>query len=94
MKFAVLIEYHPDKEKIKSVAPAHRQYLRGFLHDEQLRAAGPLADAAGALWILEVEASEEAEKVVKGDPYFEAGVTTRWQIFPLAYWSAKEAKGS
>ena len=94
MKIAAIIEYSQDKEKIKTVAPAHRLYLRSFLENEQLRAAGPLADDKGALWVLEVETVEEAETIIKGDPYFTAGVFLKWQILPLAYWSAKQAKGS
>ena len=94
MKIAAIIEYALGNEKLKTIAPAHREYLRGFLENEQLRAAGPLADDAGALWVLEVEGLDEAETIIKGDPYFAAGVFVKWQLHPLAYWSAKEAKGS
>ena len=94
MKIATLIEYSQDKDKIKAFAAAHREYFRGFLDNGQLSAAGPIADSAGALWILEVENTEEVETIIKGDPYFTAGVFVKWQIIPLAYWSAKEAKGS
>jgi uncharacterized protein YciI len=93
MKNAAIIEYSQNKEKIKAIAPVHRQYFRGFLEDGQLRAAGPLADDAGATWVLEVETTEEAEEIIKSDPHFAAGVFVKWQIRPLAYWSAKEAKG-
>ncbi len=94
MKIAAIIEYAQDKEKIKAIAPVHRQYLRGFLENGQLRAAGPFAGHAGALWILEVETTEEAEEIIKADPYAAAGVFVKWQIRPLSYWSAKEAKGA
>jgi uncharacterized protein YciI len=94
MKIATLIEYSKDQDKIKAIAAAHREYFRGFLDNGQLRAAGPLADHAGALWILEVQNTDEVEAIIKGDPYFTAGVFLTWRIIPLAYWSAKEAKGS
>ena len=94
MKIATLIEYSQDQDKIKVTAAAHRQYFRRFLDNGQLYAAGPLAENAGALWILEVENTEEVETIIKGDPYFGVGVFVTWQIIPLAYWSAKEAKGS
>ena len=94
MKFMALIEYGPDREKLKAIHPAHRQYLRQFLENGQLRAAGPLADDAGALWILEAEDTEAIDVIVKADPLVAAGVITSWQIRPLAYWSAQEAKGS
>ncbi len=94
MKVAAIIEYNGDKEQVRALHQAHRQYLRQFLENEQLRAAGPLADDAGALWVLEVENVEEAEAIVKGDPYVAAGVILNWRIRPFAYWSAKEARGA
>ncbi len=94
MKFAAIIEYSQDKEKVKALHPAHREYLRRFLDNEQLRAAGPFADDEGALWVLDAETTEAAEKIVKGDPYMEAGIIVSWKIRPLAYWSAQQAKGA
>ena len=93
MKFVAIIEYQ-DKEKVKAFHSAHREYLRRFLENEQLRAAGPFVDDEGALWVLEAETAEAAEGIVKGDPYVEAGVIISWKIRPLAYWSAQQAKGS
>ena len=71
-----------------------RRYLRRFLENEQLRAAGPFANDEGALWVLDAETAEAAEEIVKGDPYVEAGAIVSWKIRPLAYWSAQQAKGS
>lgn len=94
MKFAAIIEYGPDKEKVKTYHAAHREYLRQFLENGQLRAAGPFADDAGALWILDAETAEAAEEIVQADPYVAAGVLVKLQIRPIAYWSAQEAKGA
>lgn len=91
--FVAIIEYG-DTEKVKALHPVHREYLRQFLENGQLRAAGPFADDEGALWVLDAETAEAAEKIVKGDPYVEAGAIVSWQIRPLAYWSAQQAKGS
>ena len=93
MKFVAIIKYG-DKEKVKASHLVHREYLRQFLENEQLRAAGPFADDEGALWVLEAETAEAAEEIVKGDPYVEAGAIVSWKIRPLAYWSAQQAKGS
>ena len=93
MKVAAIIDYVQDKEKIKATWPAHRTYFRSFLEDERLLAAGPFANEAGALWILEVETIEEGEEIVRGDPFVAAGVFASWKILPFAYWSAKESKG-
>ena len=92
MKVAVLIEYVQDHEKIRANYPAHHEYLQSFLTNGALRAAGPLAGDAGALWVLDVETAETAEGIVKGDPYVAAGVIVNWTVRSLAYWSAKEAK--
>ncbi|WP_263384841.1 YciI family protein [Granulicella arctica] len=93
MKFVAIIEYG-DTEKVRELHPVHREYLRRFLENEQLRAAGPFANDEGALWVLDAETAEAAEEIVKGDPYVEAGAIVSWKIRPLAYWSAQQAKGS
>ena len=94
MKFAAIIEYGSDKEGLKASHPAHRTYLRTFLENGQLRAAGPFADDAGALWVLEADTAETANEIVRGAPLVEAGIITSWKLRPIAYWSAQEAKGS
>ena len=94
MKFAAIIEYNQNKEDVKVLHSAHRDYLRGFLENGQLRAAGPFTEAAGALWVLDAETREAADAIIKGDPYVAAGVIVSWQLRALAYWSAQEAKGA
>ena len=94
MKFIAIIEYGNDKTALKASHPAHRTYLRTFLENGQLRAAGPFADEAGAVWVLDAETADAAEAIVKGDPLVAAGVITSWVVRPLAYWSAQEAKGA
>lgn len=94
MKFAAIIEYGADKDRLKATHAAHRTYLRTFLENGQLRAAGPFADDAGVLWILDADTAEAAEAIVKGDPFGAAGVITSWKVRPVAYWSAQEAKGA
>ena len=93
MKAVAIIEYFKDKEKLKEMFTAHRNYLRTFLENGKLFAAGPFGDDSGALWVLEVETLEEAEEIVKGDPLVSAKVIFFWKIRPFAYWSARESKG-
>ena len=90
MIFAAVITY-TDKAAIKAAAAAHRQYLRGLLHDGSLLAAGPFPHLGGALWVFEAETPEAAETTVRADPSLEAA---RWQIHPLAYWSAKASEAA
>ena len=94
MNFAAIIEYGDDKAKVKALHSSHREYLRKFLENGQLRAAGPFADDAGALWVLDTETAEQADDIVKGDPFRAAGVIVSWDIRPFAYWSAQAAKGA
>lgn len=54
MKVAIVIEYVADREKVRGLQAAHREHLRRYLDSGQLVAAGPLADDAGAIWILDV----------------------------------------
>lgn len=94
MKFAAIIEYGGHKDALRANHAAHRTYLRSFLENGQLRAAGPFAEDAGALWVLDAENAEAAEEIVKADPLVDLGVITSWKIRPLAYWSAQEARGA
>ncbi|WP_263385604.1 YciI family protein [Granulicella arctica] len=84
MKIAAIIEYIQDKKKIKATLPAHLVYRQSFLENGLLRAAGPFDDESGALWILEVETIEEAEKIVKGDPFVAADVSVSWKLRALS----------
>ena len=93
MKFAVRIDYAPERERLLSGAPAHRVYFRGLLADGRLLAAGPFTDDAGALWISQADTPEQAEQMVRNDPYAASGVFANWQVHRLAYWSAEAHKG-
>ena len=91
MHIAATISYGPDKDAYKRLYQAHRAYLRAFLDNGQLRAAGPFAENAGALWIIEADTLETAETIVSADPFVAAGVIVDWKLQPLNYWSAQEA---
>jgi hypothetical protein len=82
VKYAAVIDYIADKDKVDQIRPAHRQYLAGVQERGQLAASGPFADGSGALIVYEVETAEAAEALLKGDPFHVAGVMARWQIRP------------
>ncbi len=82
MKFAAIIEYHQDKAKIAAVRPDHRQYLTGLKERSQLVASGPFTDDFGALIIYEAPTREQAEALLKGDPFCQNGIFVKWQLRP------------
>lgn len=82
MKFAAIIEYIQDKEKIQSVRPTHRQYLSDLLARGQLAVSGPFTDDSGALIVYEADSSEQAEQLLQGDPFHQNGIFVRYTIRP------------
>jgi uncharacterized protein len=82
MKFAAVIEYLTDKDKVESIRPAHRQYLRGLLEKGKIAATGPFLDGYGALIIYEADSPEEAESLIKGDPFHANGIFVKWVVRP------------
>ena len=82
MKFAAIIEYAQDKAKIAEIRPTHRQYLAALKANGQLAASGPFTDDSGALIIYEAGSKDEAETILKGDPFHQAGIFVRWQLRP------------
>jgi len=82
VKFAAVIEYIQDKDKVEQLRPLHRQYLRDLLAKGQLFSAGPFDDGFGALIVYEAETLEQAESLLRGDPFHAAGVFVEWKIRP------------
>ena len=82
MKFAAIIEYVSDKDKTESVRPAHRAYLRSLLEKGKLAISGSTLDGYGALIVYEADSPEEAEALLKGDPFHSNGIFVRWTIRP------------
>jgi uncharacterized protein YciI len=82
MKYAAVIEYTPDKAKIEQVRPTHRKYLTSLLQQGKLAAAGPFTDDSGALIVYEADTPEQAEALLKADPFHAGGVFVRWTLRP------------
>ena len=82
MKYAAIIEYSRDKDKIASVRPVHRQYLATLRERGQLAASGPFTDDSGALIVYEVASAEEAEKLLRGDPFHANGIFLSYVMRP------------
>jgi uncharacterized protein len=82
MKFAAIIEYAQDKAKVAEIRPTHRAYLAALKEKGQLAVSGPFTDDSGALIVYEAATSEEAEAILKGDPFHQNGIFVRWQVRP------------
>lgn len=82
MKFAAVIEYTQDKEKIAAIRPTHRAYLTKLLEDGKLVASGPFEDDYGALIVYEAADMAGAEAILKADPFHDGGIFIRWTIRP------------
>jgi uncharacterized protein len=82
MKFAAIIEYIQDKAKIAELRPVHRQYLASLKDKGQLAVSGPFTDDWGALIVYEAGSKDEAETLLKGDPFHQNGIFVSWTIRP------------
>lgn len=82
MKFAAIIDYAADREKIQAVRPVHRQYLAQLKAQGKLVASGPFTDDSGALIIYEAADRDEAEQLLRQDPFCSEGVFRSWQLRP------------
>jgi uncharacterized protein YciI len=82
MKFAAIIEYIQDREKVDRLRPVHRQYLASLIEKGQLAATGPFTDGTGALIVYEAATKEEAEQLLRGDPFCENQIFVSWVLRP------------
>ncbi len=82
MKFAAIIQYTKDQDKIQKVRPRHRQYLTELKQQGKLAVSGPFTDDSGALIVYEAATRDEAEKLLQGDPFYEAGVFLHIDLRP------------
>jgi uncharacterized protein YciI len=82
MKFAAIIEYIQDRDKVQQIRPTHREYLKSLLAQGKLVVAGPFTDDSGALIVYEAATKEDAEQILRGDPFFHNGIFVSWYLRP------------
>ncbi|MGF1580586.1 MAG: YciI family protein [Gemmataceae bacterium] len=82
MKFAAIIEYCQDKEKIANVRPTHREYLKKLLDEGKLVVSGPITDDTGALIVYEAANHDEAEAFLQADPFHQNNIFLSYEIRP------------
>jgi uncharacterized protein YciI len=74
MTFFVLEYRYADLDARTRVRPDHLAYLTSLHEAGTVVLAGPVGDGSGAMMVLNVSSEEEAQVVVKDDPYTAAGV--------------------
>lgn len=84
-KFAAVLTYIEDADRVSEVRPVHREYLTGLLEAGKLDRSGPFTDGSGALIIYEAEDLAEAQVLLANDPFSKKGVITQvtlreWKI--------------
>ena len=82
MKFAAVIEYVQDREKVAALRPVHREYLASLYRRGRLVAAGPFTDDSGSLIVYQAESQEEADQLIRADPFAQNGIFVRYQMRP------------
>lgn len=80
MKFAAIIEYAPDPDKISRVRPLHRDYLQALKKNGHVVIAGPFLDDSGGLLVYEGETAEQVDTFIREDPFFKEGVFVSWVL--------------
>lgn len=75
-KFAAILEYTSDADRLSEVRPTHREYLQGLVEAGKLFRSGPFPDGSGSLIIYEAEDLAEAQVLLANDPFSKAGLIT------------------
>lgn len=84
MRFIILFQDNPNADPDLRTAhmEAHLQFLER--HKDIIDAAGPLHALnnvpAGGLWLVECDTADDAERLVKEDPFWPTGLRASYQI--------------
>jgi uncharacterized protein len=89
--YAILSKASPTPERLKTLLPAHLEYMIGLEKRGLLFASGPLADGEGpptgaGLTILRTSSAQEARAIADADPFVVNGLRT----FELKEWTVME----
>lgn len=84
MKYIILFEDAPDADPDirKAHMARHLDFLEG--NAQKIEAAGPLSDPEGrgrdGLWIVEADAVDDVEQLVREDPFWPTGLRKSYTI--------------
>jgi uncharacterized protein YciI len=89
--YAVLSQASAMPEKLKTLLPAHLEYMIDLERRGVLFASGPLADGEGppsgaGLTILRAASAREARELAEADPFVSSGLRT----FQIKEWTVME----
>lgn len=73
-KFAAVVSYIEDEDRVSEVRPMHREHLNSLLESGKLYQSGPFTDGSGALIIYEAEDLAEAQILLANDPFSKHGI--------------------
>lgn len=84
-KFAAIVEYISDTDRIQEIRPVHREYLASLVSSGKLFNSGPFPDGSGALIIYEAADLAEAQVILANDPFSKNGIISgaslkEWKI--------------
>ena len=74
--FAATLTYVDDADRIATVRPTHREYLKTLLDSGKLHESGPFTDDSGALIIYNAESEADARELLANDPFTTGGVVS------------------
>jgi uncharacterized protein YciI len=95
MLYVTLFEDNPTlgADVRRQFMPAHLKFLEN--NAARIRAAGPLrtpsGDPVGGLWVIEADGPDVVDALVKGDPFWPAGLRRSVRIL---VWSQVFAEGN
>ena len=75
MIYMCLMNYSEQRDRILSVRPRHQAYLTGLIGQGKVISAGSfIPEDDGGLFLYEAATLQDAERLVKDDPYIQEGL--------------------
>lgn len=74
--FVVLLSYLKPPEEVDLYLPAHNAFLNKYYSSGHFIVSGPQIPRTGGLILMRAQNREEAEEIMKGDPFSQHSVST------------------
>ncbi|MHB8455181.1 MAG: YciI family protein [Acidiferrobacterales bacterium] len=76
MIYFIVNLHFTDPSKVWETVPKHSRWMREHHRAGKIIAGGPLSDMSGAVGILCVESTDEAETIMQDEPFVCGGIAT------------------